>query len=133
MKKYLVGFGLFFSVVMYGQSFDVDSLFDNNLNGNIKGVVLDNETNNSPLAFAKVTIKNTSLSTTTDLDGSFSFNLKSGNYTLIFSFIGYKTLEICNIKVSKNTTLHHKQLLSVLAIQSPIYCFAIKIVISQRC
>jgi len=62
--------------------------------GSIIGKLTDKEYNNEPLAFANVLIKGTTKGTTSDIDGSYSFeNLTAGSYTLQFSFIGYETQE----------------------------------------
>ena len=48
--------------------------------------------NNQPIPLAKITVENSSLSTTTDLDGNFSFsNLNAGTYKLIAFSTGYGT------------------------------------------
>jgi len=101
------------SVFVHGQSFEVESLFaDVNTDGKIEGVILDNETNNNPLLLADVTIKNTNFTTTTNIDGSFTFKVKPGNYTLVISFIGYKTIEIENVTVTSSKTTVFNQTLS---------------------
>ena len=55
---------------------------------------------NEPLPFANVLVKETGDGVTTDFDGKYTIELSSGNYTLIFSFVGYETKEITNIKVN---------------------------------
>ncbi|MFL2603589.1 MAG: TonB-dependent receptor domain-containing protein [Flavobacteriaceae bacterium] len=65
----------------------------------ITGTVIDGDFN-EPLPFANVLVKETGDGVTTDFDGKYSIELSSGNYTLIFSFVGYETKEITNIKVS---------------------------------
>jgi len=63
--------------------------------GSIVGKLTDKEYNNEPLAFANVLIKGTTTGTTSDFDGLYVFNdLEVGSYTLIFSFVGYETIEI---------------------------------------
>ena len=47
-----------------------------------------------PIIGANITIKGTSVGTITDIDGNFSLEAKTGNETLVFSFIGYKTKEV---------------------------------------
>jgi len=75
--------------------------------GTLQGVVLDKETNNEPLPFANVFIKNSQSGTTTDLDGAYTFKANPGAYTIVFSFVGYQTIEVPNIVVKENeiTTL----------------------------
>lgn len=41
-----------------------------------------------------IVVKNTSLGTTTDVDGNFSMNVSNNDAVLVFSFIGYATQEI---------------------------------------
>tara|TARA_R110002049_G_scaffold65035_1_gene170922 strand:+ start:42095 stop:42487 length:393 start_codon:yes stop_codon:yes gene_type:complete len=68
--------------------------------GLIVGNVLDGEMNDAPLMYAKISIKDTALETTTDLSGLFLFeNLKDGDYTLVCSFTGYDTKEV-NVKIA---------------------------------
>lgn len=63
--------------------------------GSIVGKLTDKEYNNEPLAFANILIKGTLNGTTSDFDGLYAFeNLTPGNYTLLFSFVGYETQEI---------------------------------------
>ncbi|HMP31048.1 MAG TPA: carboxypeptidase-like regulatory domain-containing protein, partial [Saprospiraceae bacterium] len=57
----------------------------------IKGYVIDE--NNQPAIGVTVQVKGTQIGTNTDLDGYFELSTSS-NSILIFSFIGYKTIEI---------------------------------------
>ncbi|TCI84951.1 TonB-dependent receptor [Tenacibaculum sp. M341] len=61
--------------------------------GTVTGTVTDKELNNEPLPFANVFIKGTSIGTTTDLDGKYTIAAPIGNQVLVFSFVGYKTIE----------------------------------------
>jgi TonB-linked SusC/RagA family outer membrane protein len=56
----------------------------------IKGTVYDEL--NEPLVSANVYVKNTTTGTLTDLDGKFTIKASQGS-TLVFSFVGYKTIE----------------------------------------
>jgi len=113
MKLFLFATALFFTTLMQSQSFEVESLIsDTNTLGKVNGFVFDSESNNEPLLFASVSLKNTDISTTTDIDGSYFLNVTPGTYTLVFSFIGYKTLEIENVIVSSNGTTINNQTLS---------------------
>lgn len=58
--------------------------------GKISGVVEDQE---GALPGVNVSIKGTTYGTQTDFDGNFSLNIKKGD-VLIFSFLGYETLEV---------------------------------------
>ncbi len=71
--------------------------------GSIVGALTDKDFNNEPLAFANVIIKGTNTGTTSDFDGLYSLeNLEVGMYTIQYSFVGYETVEIPNIKVEAN-------------------------------
>lgn len=60
----------------------------------VSGVVKDLDSNNDPLVFAKVSVKETGATVMTDEHGNFEFrNLTPGNYTLVCSFVGYTTVE----------------------------------------
>jgi outer membrane receptor protein involved in Fe transport len=61
--------------------------------GTLKGLLTDKEMNNDPLPFANVFIKGTTIGSTTDFDGNYSFKVPEGNHTVIFSFLGYKSIE----------------------------------------
>lgn len=61
--------------------------------GTIKGTVTDKEMASEPLPFANVFIKGTSIGSTTDMDGNYTMSAPSGNQTIVFSFVGYKTVE----------------------------------------
>ena len=68
--------------------------------GTIAGKLMDKEMSGETLPFANVIIKGTSLGTTTDIDGLYSLdNLAPGTYTVIYSFVGYETLEVPNVTV----------------------------------
>ena len=64
----------------------------------IKGSVNDNKGN--PIAFANIYVKDTYTSTTSNELGKFELNLKkTGSYTILFQYLGYKThKEIVNFE-----------------------------------
>ncbi|WP_340064479.1 TonB-dependent receptor [Ascidiimonas aurantiaca] len=69
--------------------------------GSIVGKITDKELNNDPLPFANVLVKGTSKGTTTDFDGLFQIeDVEPGTYTIVVSFIGYKTIEVANVTVA---------------------------------
>ena len=91
LKNSLNLFLIFLSIIAYSQI------------GTVEGVVLDKELDNSPLPFANVFVKGTSIGTTTDFDGNFSLSdIPSGTYTIVFSFVGYETLNLDNVVVEPN-------------------------------
>ena len=84
MKHFLLSLALLLTVNSIAQN-----------TGSLVGKLIDKEFNDEPLAFANVLIKGTTTGTTSDFDGIYQFNdLSPGTYTLIYSFIGYKTQEI---------------------------------------
>jgi TonB-dependent receptor len=76
--------------------------------GSIVGKLTDKEFNNEPLPFANVVIKGTTTGTTTDSDGLYELKgLDPGKYILVFSFVGYETLEIeATVIAGKVTTVN---------------------------
>ena len=121
MKLFWFAIILFSSTLIHSQSFEVESLLsETSTTGKIKGLVFDSESNNDPLLFASVAIKNTTISTTTDVDGSYLLKVKPGNYTLVFSFIGYKTIEVKNVLVTSNEIAINNQTLSPIEINFDI-------------
>ncbi|WP_298477386.1 TonB-dependent receptor [uncultured Maribacter sp.] len=77
--------------------------------GSIAGTLTDKEVNNEPLPFANVLIKGTTKGTTTDFDGLYEIsNLEPGTYIIVFSYLGYETIEIPNVVVEsgKVTTIN---------------------------
>ena len=57
----------------------------------VTGTITDK--NNDPLPFVNVYLKSTSTGTTTNNDGKYVLSLKkTGNYTIVFQFLGYKTI-----------------------------------------
>ncbi|GAA4047224.1 TonB-dependent receptor [Flavobacterium chungnamense] len=82
--------------------FSINALAQNK--GIITGVLTDKDMNNAPLTFANAVIKGTSIGATTDDKGRYSLKVEPGNYTLIFSFIGYETIEV-PVTVKEGETL----------------------------
>ena len=66
--------------------------------GKISGTIMDGEFN-EPMAFANILIKNTSKGTTSDFDGKYNIDIEPGLYTVVFSYIGYQTIEISDVNV----------------------------------
>lgn len=67
----------------------------------ISGQVSDSETGD-PLPGVNIAIEGTTVGTTTDLEGNFQLSVPSLQETLVFSFIGYETLEV---PINDRTTL----------------------------
>ncbi len=102
MKKIIIAF-VFISQLVSAQS-----------KGTVKGMLTDGEVNNEPLPFANVFIKGTTVGGTSDFDGNYSLSIKAGNHVLVFSFVGYATIEK-NILVKAGETLVVNQQLSAKA------------------
>ena len=66
----------------------------------ISGIV--NDSDGLPLPGASVVEKGTNNGVTSDFDGNYSITVQPGTYTLVFSFVGYRTKELTNIKVGQN-------------------------------
>ena len=43
--------------------------------------------------FANVFVKGTTTGAITDMDGNYAINIEAGNYTIVFSFVGYSPIE----------------------------------------
>ncbi|MDB9990810.1 carboxypeptidase-like regulatory domain-containing protein, partial [Flavobacteriales bacterium] len=67
----------------------------------IIGKVSDGDFNET-MPFANVLVKGTNKGVTTDFDGNYTIIVSPGKYTLVFSFVGYKTKEITNVEVLEN-------------------------------
>ena len=68
--------------------------------GVIKGRVY-NDINNEAIPFANISIANSTLGTTADINGNYRLEkLKPGNYNLVCSSLGYKTQFLYEIRVS---------------------------------
>ena len=121
MRLLVTALFIFTNTFLFSQSFEVGSLVDDFLkNGKIEGVVLDNEVNNEPMAFATISVKNTDYEAISDLDGTFSFDLKPGKYTLEVQFLGYATIELRDVEVVAGNTLSVNQKLRALKLNTDI-------------
>ena len=96
MKKFLFITFLALSQLIVAQS-----------RGTLKGLLSDKETNNEPLPFANVLIKGTTIGATTDFDGNYILKVPAGTHTVVFSFLGYKTIEKqFTIKAEETVTIN---------------------------
>lgn len=66
--------------------------------GTISGKVTD-KTDGIPLIGVNVKIKGTSLGTVTDPNGVYSFRVREGSYFLEFTYVGYETILVSDVKV----------------------------------
>ena len=90
-----------FRYLLFGIIF---SLSFSQTTGKISGKVVDSETN-EPIIGANIMLLNTTIGTSTDVEGNFYLiNISPKNYDLIVSVIGYKQTTYENITVSVNRT-----------------------------
>ena len=82
MKKIIIIIIFAFSQLIFAQN-----------SATLNGLLTDNESNKDPLPFANVIIKGTTIGSTTDFDGKYSFSVPVGTHIVQFSFLGYKTVE----------------------------------------
>jgi len=99
----------------------ISSIFSQTL---LKGKVVNEKS--EPLENAVIYINNTTFGTFTDKDGNYELKIDEGTYTLIISFLGYKTLEkqIKTAKKSKTLyfVLHPKtNMLDEIIIKKTVY------------
>lgn len=69
--------------------------------GIIRGSVIE-DANGQPVIGANVFIKDSSTGAVTDLDGTFSFNVEEGAYTVQVTYVGFQTLTIEGVEVKTN-------------------------------
>ena len=61
--------------------------------GGVKGLIKDSQSS-EPLSYANVALKGTTSGTMTDDDGRYQLlNIRPGTYTLVFSYLSYRTIE----------------------------------------
>lgn len=73
----------------------------------ITGTIQDSE--NNLLPYVNIYVENTSIGTTTNINGEYAIRLEPGSYTMVYQFIGFKTykenIKVGNEIVVKNITL----------------------------
>ena len=67
--------------------------------GIVRGTITDADFQD-PVPFANILVKETGTGTTSDFDGNYEITLDEGTYTLQFSYLGYKTIEITDVIIS---------------------------------
>ncbi|MBP2283945.1 hypothetical protein H4V97_002263 [Flavobacterium sp. CG_23.5] len=78
--------------------------------GTVAGILTDKDANNQSLPFANVLIKGTKIGTNTDIDGKYSLPVAPGDYTIMFSFVGYESVEVPVTVTANETTTISKAL-----------------------
>jgi len=79
----------------------IQSLYAQNSNGLIRGIIKNAETNEL-LAGANVSVSGKQVGDATDKNGLYEISLPKGIYTLTFEYIGYQSLEIKNLELDAN-------------------------------
>lgn len=75
--------------------------------GTLTGVITDKNSNNAPISFVNVYIKETKTSVTSNEKGKYSITLNEGTYTVQFSSVGFESIsKIATIKSGETTTLN---------------------------
>ena len=106
-KSYLQFFFLFFTLI---------NLFAQD-RATINGIVTDDY---GALPGATVSIEGTTYKTTTDLDGSYTFNLEEGDYVVVASFVMYETkANALTVKVGE-TVLQDFKLKTGFSMDEPV-------------
>ncbi|UKJ07649.1 TonB-dependent receptor [Solitalea lacus] len=72
--------------------------------GIVKGRVVENSSEATPLPGVTIRVDGTTTATSTDAEGNYKINLAPGKYRLIFSFIGFDTRTIDNVVVEDGKT-----------------------------
>ncbi|AWI24776.1 TonB-dependent receptor [Flavobacterium pallidum] len=71
--------------------------------GTVSGTITDKDMNNETLPFASVTLKGTSIGSSTDIEGKYTLTAPEGTYTMVISFVGYETQEVAvTVKPNEN-------------------------------
>ena len=91
MKKYI------FTLLTIG----LLSFYSQAQTGLIRGALIDSDFQD-PVPFANIVVKETGTGTTSDFDGNYELELVEGIYTIVFSFIGYETVEVKDVSVKLN-------------------------------
>ncbi len=71
----------------------------------VSGVVTSKQTGDK-LVGANVYVKGLAVGAATDADGKYEFNIPSGSYTIICSYIGFEAQELANVNVTNNMELN---------------------------
>lgn len=121
LKTYYVGYGTKPPVYQKDRP-EVSVTYGGKIN-QVFGTVYDSETNET-LPFANVMVKNTTIGTVTDVDGRYSLTLPPNAEVLVFSFIGYETMErsIDNntISVAMNPSQTQLSAVTISAYEEPL-------------
>jgi iron complex outermembrane recepter protein len=90
--------------------FTLIALFSFAQNATLKGSIKDAESKEA-LIGASIVVKGTTKGVISDFDGSYSLELKKGEYTIVFSYVGYTPIEE-NLVVNGDGDMQHDIFLS---------------------
>lgn len=93
MKLKFLFFGLLFSIISFAQN-----------STKVSGIITDKDSK-QPVSFVSISLKGLMTNAESDINGNYEMAVKPGTYTIVFAFIGYKTLEK-QITVADNETLN---------------------------
>lgn len=105
MRIVIVIATLFFNSILFGQD-----------KGTLKGILTDKNLNNEPLPFANVALKGTTFGVNTNENGAYSMEVAPGTYTMIFSFLGYESVEVL-VSINSGETKTIDQALAPTSVQ----------------
>ena len=71
-------------------------VFSFQIQAQLSGIVKDK--NGEPLPFASIYIQGTTIGTTSNIEGKYTFELEKGNYQLVFQYVGYQQQTI-NVRI----------------------------------
>lgn len=97
-KNHYFYFFTFFLITILSLSIDPIAIYSQTYS--LSGQVIDNKTKKK-LSYANIRVNHTGYGTAANVVGEYKINLKSGNYTLIASYLGYKS-DTLNINLTQN-------------------------------
>ncbi|HOV12152.1 MAG TPA: carboxypeptidase-like regulatory domain-containing protein, partial [Bacteroidales bacterium] len=84
----------------------------------IKGVVTEEDEGN-PIPFASIGVKDQQKGTLSDMDGNYQFEVTPGDYTLMFSCVGYqKYTQKISAKAGKTLVINVAMKISVMELNT---------------
>lgn len=93
MKLKFLFFGLLFTIISFAQN-----------SAKVSGIITDKDSK-QPVSFVSISLKGLMTNAESDINGNYEMAVKPGTYTIVYAFIGYKTLEK-EITVAENETLN---------------------------
>ena len=93
MKLKFLFFGLLFSMISFAQN-----------SAKVSGIITDKDSK-QPVSFVSISLKGLMTNAESDINGNYEITMKPGTYTIVYAFIGYKTLEK-QVTVTDNETLN---------------------------